>query len=221
MGEDEYLVPYRRPKRIEDEPPPRSAKQRVGSALGWVLMVGFLAWLWAMLLGGSVLAVWGQAVAVPYVLSIIEADPWRALWLVFFVPLAVAFDYFVLLMWWFALRAIALGWKSLRGGWWLRLSDRGLERSDRFGRPRLVAWDEFDEFVLVGNGIQVGYRYSPQRRRTIWDRHWRLMNRGLVDERGIRADGILMGWWHRDVTEAVDLLNGWLARHRAVTDAPT
>lgn len=214
------LVPYRGARRITDEPPPRSLLQRLGGLLWAIAVVCSTAGLWVTFLGGSVLVVWAQALAVSRVIATVAADPWTALWMVVVVPLVVAFDYGVLALWWFALRAIAVTWKGFRGGWWLRLSAGGLQRSDRLGRSRFIAWGDFKEFVPVGGGVYVGYRYSAQRRRTLVDRHWRALHRGMVDEHGVRADGILAGWWDRDIAEAVVLLNEWAQRAKGVDSRP-
>jgi len=134
--------------------------------------------------------------------------------------IALFFGYVVA---WFA----ALGWRSARGRWWLRLSTVGFEVNDRVFRPRRYRWSDIDAFLLVGaQGVpasgavpqaqtftdvlkdgeaaqimRVGFRFLPDRRR----------------RRRRQADGYVMGWWDRPFDQAVDVMNEWLARHRGAT----
>ena len=114
---------------------------------------------------------------------------------------------------WLAVRAALIIWRRARGGWWLRLSSEGFEVNDRVRRPRRHQWREIDKFMLV-NGVQVCYRYPPGRRRTLANR-FRAVFSGLRDHDGVRADGLIMGYWDRPFDEAVDLMNEWLARYTA------
>jgi hypothetical protein len=121
-------------------------------------------------------------------------------------------------------RFAALGWRSARGGWWLRLTPVGFEANDRVFRPRRYRWSDIDRFVMVGadgqlhtgvvsqaqtvadvlkNGealhsVRVGFRFLPEKRR----------------RRRRPADHYVMGWWDRPLDQAVDLMNEWLTRSR-------
>lgn len=121
-------------------------------------------------------------------------------------------------------RFAALGWRSARGGWWLRLSTVGFEVNDRVFRPRRYRWSDIDRFVMVGadgqlhtgvvsqaqtftdvlkNGeapqsMRVGFRFLPDKRR----------------RRHRSVDHYVMGWWDRPLDLAVDLMNDWLTRSR-------
>ena len=106
-----------------------------------------------------------------------------------------------------------MSWRSARGGWWLRLSSRGFEVNDRPGRPRRYDWREIDKFTLV-DGVQVCFRYTPGRRRTLANKSWRAIS-GLRDSDGTKADGLVMGYWDRPCDQAVDLMYSWLTRYRA------
>lgn len=99
----------------------------------------------------------------------------------------------------FAARSLAMGCRSVRGTWWLRLTSDGFEVNDRLFAPRRHAWADIDEFILV-NGVTVGFRYVPARRRRLRKRR--------------RLDGAIMGYWDRPFDEAVALMNCWLARYR-------
>lgn len=142
------------------------------------------------------------------------------------------------LMTWLALRLAVLSWRSGRGTWWLRLSDKGFEVNDRLFRPRRYSWREIDKFMLVAlsgqvehavvapgvtfteaaknDGAQppsfrVGFSYAPGHRRSLP----RALFGGLRGRDGTKADGIVMGYWNRPFDESVDLMNQWLVRYRA------
>lgn len=116
-------------------------------------------------------------------------------------------------------RCAFMCWRSSRGGWWLRLSDRGFEVNDRAGKPRRYQWQEIEKFLLVGaydteEGTfvgQVGFQYAPGHRLTMAKR----LRQRLApprDRDDTKSDGIIMGWWDRPFDDAVDLMNDWLTR---------
>jgi len=144
---------------------------------------------------------------------------------------------------WLTVRVAGIGKRSAHGDWWLRLSSRGFEVNDRLGKPRRYEWREIDKFMLVAtsaypeaavvvpaktfaeaakdgdtghSALRVGFSYSPPgRRRTLANRLWRIMSGPPRDRDGTKADGLVMGYWDRPFNEAVDLMNEWLARHKA------
>jgi hypothetical protein len=99
----------------------------------------------------------------------------------------------------FAARGLAIGLRSVSGTWWLRLTSEGFEVNDRLFAPRRHAWADIEEFILV-NGVTVGFRYAPGRRRPLRKRS--------------QLDATIMGYWDRPFDEAVALMNSWLARYR-------
>ena len=51
-------------------------------------------------------------------------------------------------------RMAVVGWRSVRGNWWLRLSSSGFEINDRMFGPRRYEWAEIDRFLLAANVIE-------------------------------------------------------------------
>jgi hypothetical protein len=132
--------------------------------------------------------------------------------LVFALPLS-------LLAAWFAV----LGWRSARGRWWLRLTSEGFEVNDRLWRPRRYWWSEIDRFTLVGRETRPDAEFEP-RPQTFTDAVGggatpQVVRVGFryVPELRTRphrtADEYVMGWWDRPFSEAVDLMNEWVARY--------
>ena len=59
----------------------------------------------------------------------------------------------------------------------------------------------------------VGFHYLPPgRRRRLLSR----LNGSVYDRDGTQADGLVMGYWDRPFDEAVDLMNEWVARYKAI-----
>jgi hypothetical protein len=164
------------------------------------------------------------------------STPWQVVWCgVALLPVTLMFGWFTVT---FAVRGI----RSAREDWWIRLSSRGFEVNDRLFKPRRYEWREIDEFMLVTaydhteaavpapaktfakalkdgdtrpSGWIVGYHYSPGHRRTLANKLWRIMS-GARDRDGTKTDGLVMGYWDRPFDEAVDLMNEWLTRYKAV-----
>jgi hypothetical protein len=141
---------------------------------------------------------------------------------------------------WLTAHLVVTSWRIARGGWWLRLSSTGFELNSRLGKPHRYEWREIDKFMLVAQsqhveqatpapaktftealrdgdsescGSVVGFQLTPEHPRTYWHNRIRRM---FSDREGTRADGLIMGYWDRPFDEAVDLMNEWLTRHRAV-----
>ena len=57
--------------------------------------------------------------------------------------------------------------------------------------------------------------YSMGRRRTLANKLWRISGPPR-DRDGTKVDVVVMGYWDRPLDEAVDLMNEWLARIKAV-----
>jgi hypothetical protein len=115
-------------------------------------------------------------------------------------------------------RMVVTARRCARGDGWLHLSSTGFEVHPRTGKLRRYEWREIDEFMLVesrddegGLVTQVGFRYSPERRRTRADR-LRLVLAPPCGRDGTKSDGVVDGHWARPIGEAVDLMNRWLAR---------
>ena len=141
---------------------------------------------------------------------------------------------------WLTVRVGLASYRSVRGSWWLRLSPTGFAVNDRLGRPRRYQWREIDKFMLVAPlaeihdavlapgqtfaevirdgtpqrpGLIVGFHYLPPgRRRRLLSK----LNGSVYDREGTQADGLVMGYWDRPFDEAVDLMNEWLARYKAI-----
>jgi hypothetical protein len=110
--------------------------------------------------------------------------------------------------------------RRARGDGWLHLSSTGFDIHPRTGKRRHYRWREFDEFMRVesqddegGFAVYVGFRFSPQRRRTFGDDIRSAL--APCDRDGTKSDGVLDGAWDRPIDDAVDLMNDWLARSRA------
>ena len=122
---------------------------------------------------------------------------------------------------WLTAHLVVRSWRIARGGWWLRLSSTGFELNSRLGKPHRYEWREIDKFMLVAQSQHddsdvcglVGFQLTPEHPRTYWHNRIRRM---FSDREGTRADGLIMGYWDRPFDEAVDLMNEWLTRHRAV-----
>jgi hypothetical protein len=121
---------------------------------------------------------------------------------------------------WLTIRVAVISCRSARGVWWLRLSIKGFEVNDRILRPRRRAWRDVDKFMLVApsdhfghvSTLQVGYSLGPGHRRSIA----RKIFANFRGRDGTRADGIVMGYWDRPFDEAVDLMNEWARRFKAL-----
>ena len=139
-----------------------------------------------------------------------------------------------------ACRIAAIGWRSTRGGWWLRLTATGFEVNDRVFTPRRFGWGDIDRFMLVAPASQiehavvtpgatftqslstggdpiaalrVGFHCAPGYRRPLASRVFRPFT-AMISHDGTQADGLIMGYWDRPFDEAVDLMNDWLTRYR-------
>jgi hypothetical protein len=115
-------------------------------------------------------------------------------------------------------RMVVTGRRRARGDGWLHLSSAGFEVHPRTGKLRRYEWRELDEFMLVEsrddeNNVftQVGFRYAPERRRTLRDKLRRVLAPPCSRD-GMKADGVVDGHWDRPIDEAVGLMNEWLAR---------
>ena len=64
-----------------------------------------------------------------------------------------------------------------------------------------------------GPVFRVGFAYAGRRRRSVL----RAMFADFSGLDGTKADGMVMGFWDRPFDEAVDLMNEWHRRHRALT----
>ncbi|MDH6246209.1 hypothetical protein [Mycobacterium sp. OTB74] len=117
-------------------------------------------------------------------------------------------------------RLAALGIRSGRGGWWLRLSSTGFEVNDRVLRPRRYAWRDIDRFVLGHANLEgiasprVGFRYAPDYSLTLRKRLCRRLGGPARDPEGVKIDVAVMGYWDRPFAQAVELMNNWLTRYR-------
>lgn len=66
-----------------------------------------------------------------------------------------------------AARMAVVGWRSVHGNWWLRLSSTGFEVNDRVFRPRRYQWAEIDKFLLPFDATEgtpaprIGFHYAP------------------------------------------------------------
>lgn len=135
-------------------------------------------------------------------------------------------------------------WRRIRRAWWLRLSMTGLEVNDRVFGPRRYAWHEIDSFMQVAPGGRVPA--GPQPQKTYTQAYVEALDAGEVDAQpgyvglrfaprsgrrrslrsrllfhargadGVRADESVMGYWDRPVNQAVELLEEWRRRCRAV-----
>ena len=161
-------------------------------------------------------------------------SPWQVVWCgVALLPVTLLFG-------WLTLRVGLASYRSVRGSWWLRLSPTGFAVNDRLGRPRRYQWREIDKFMLVAPLAEihdavlapaqtfaevirdgtpqrpvliVGFHcLPPGRRRTLLSK----LNGSVYDREGTQADGLVMGYWDRPFDEAVDLMNEWLARYKAI-----
>jgi len=117
-------------------------------------------------------------------------------------------------------RMVVTGRRRARGDGWLHLSSAGFEVHPRTGKLRRFEWREIDEFMLVEsrddeNNVftQVGFRYSPERCRTLGDKLRSVLAPCSRD--GMKSDGVVDGSWDRPIDAAVDLMNEWLARDKA------
>jgi len=120
-------------------------------------------------------------------------------------------------------RMVVTARRCARGEGWLQLSRTGFEVHPRTGKLRRYEWREIDGFTLVesrddegGLVTQVGYRYSPERRRTLVDKLRLVL--APCGRDGTKSDGVVDGYWRCPIDEAVDLMNQWLARSRAGVD---
>lgn len=121
-------------------------------------------------------------------------------------------------------RMVVTARRRARGDGWLHLSSTGFEVHPRTGKLRGYEWREIDEFMVVesrddegGRLTQVGFRYSPERRRTLADK-LRLALAPPCGRDGMKSDGVVDGYWARPIGEAVDLMNQWVTRSRAGND---
>jgi hypothetical protein len=73
-----------------------------------------------------------------------------------------------------------------------------------------------DEGGLV---TQVGFRYSPERRRTLADKLRRVLAPPHGHD-GAKSDGVVNGYWDCPIDKAVDLMNEWLARYSTTCELP-
>jgi hypothetical protein len=117
-------------------------------------------------------------------------------------------------------RMVVTARRCARGDGWLHLSSTGFDVHPRTGKLCRYEWREIDEFMLVesrddegGLVTQVGFRYSPERRRTLADK-LRLALAPPCGRDGAKSDGVVNGYWACPIDEAVDLMNEWLARYR-------
>lgn len=123
-------------------------------------------------------------------------------------------------------RMVVTARRCARGDGWLHLSSTGFDVHPRTGKLRRYEWREIDEFMLVesrddegGLVTQVGFRYSPERRRTLADKLRRVLAPPHGHD-GAKSDGVVNGYWDCPIDKAVDLMNEWLARYSTTCELP-